>query len=204
MAEHMNAPWAPRIYTPSGFVREDILAGIRALDLGCGTKKLPGSVGVDRLALEGVDVVHDLANFPWPFADKSFDLVFANHFLEHATDTIGAMEEIHRILAPRGRVVIQVPYFRSVDAYGDPTHARFFTSRTLDYFIHDSDLFSRYCYSRQGFRRIGFWYAWPHESHNPIVRALKHWIHRHPDQYDQYLSLIFPVECLTWELEVVQ
>src|SRR3989344_8817342 len=44
MAEHMNAPWAPRIYTPSGFVREDILAGIRALDLGCGTKKLPGSV----------------------------------------------------------------------------------------------------------------------------------------------------------------
>lgn len=202
---HQSVPaWAPRIYTRSGFTRADILSGKRALDLGCGTKKLPGSIGIDCLSLPGVDIVHDLSVFPWPIRDQSYDLVFANHFLEHVADVPRTMEEIHRILAPEGRVVIQVPYFRSVDAFGDPTHQRFFTSRTLDYFIAESNLFTRYAYTQKGYKKIGFWYAWPHESTNPVVRLFKQWIATHPDAYDQHLSLLAPVECLTWELEVIQ
>ncbi len=196
-----NDLWVPRIYTSRGFTKKDILDGARALDVGCGDRKLPGAIGVDALALPSVDVVHDLSIFPWPFADNSFDLVYANHFLEHVDDVVRTLEEIHRILVVGGRATIQVPYFRSTDAFTDPTHRHFFTSRSLDYVVEGGALQSRYQYSKVLFRKCGFWYGWPHSSRNPLKQLLKSFIAAHPVFYDQYLSLFLPTECLTWELE---
>lgn len=200
MAPQKKKLWAPRIYTPQGFVRENIVADIRALELGCGGRKLPGARGVDALALPGVDVVHDLSIFPWPFEDASADLVFANHFLEHAGDIVKTLAEIHRILAPGGHLVLQVPYFRSVDAVTDPTHTHFFTARSLEYFTLGTPL-ARYTYAPFLFTRLGFWYGWPQVSKNLFKRLFKKFIHSHSVYYDQYLSLLFPVACLTWEFE---
>lgn len=118
--------WAPHIYTKTaGFTTANILDGAVALDFGCGDRKLPGSCGMDILPLPAVDVVHDVNNRPWPFADNSFDLVFGNHVLEHVSDVLGTLGEIHRITKPGGRVVVQVPYFRCTDAFNDPTHEHF-------------------------------------------------------------------------------
>ncbi len=199
----MKELWAPRIYTQQGFVATDMLEGLSALDVGCGGRKLPGAVGMDILKLPPVDVVHDLNQMPWPFPDGHFDLVFLNHVLEHVDDVVAVMEEIHRVLSPQGRAVIQVPYFRCVDAYNDPTHTHFFTAHTLDYFIKDSGL-AKYRYSDKLFGKKGFWYGWPHRSKNPLRQALKNFMHKHSAWYDQYLSLIIPTECLTWELEKTQ
>ena len=181
--------WVTKIFTPSGFVRENILAGAGALDVGCGPRKLPGATGMDIRNVAGVDIVHDANKFPWPVEPDSFDLVFFNQSLEHVENVPKTLEEAFRILRPGGRIVIQVPYFRSVDAFVDPTHEHFFTSKTLD-FIPDFK-----------FKVIGFWYGWPHQSRNPLRQAFKNFIHRLPFFYDKYLSLIIPVECLTWELE---
>lgn len=195
--------WAPKIYTSRGFVTEDTLDGAKALDVGCGGRKLPGSTGMDILRLHGVDVVHSFNQVPWPFADHSFDLVFLNHALEHVGDVVAVMNEIHRVLTPGGRAVIQVPYFRCADAYNDPTHTHFFTSNTLDYFVKDSGL-SKYKYTDKLFLKKGFWYGWPHRSKNHLRQAFKNFIHRNPAWYDQYLSLLIPTECLTWELEALR
>ena len=195
--------WAQKIFTPTGFTKQDILGGIRALDVGCGGRKLPGSTGMDILKLPGVDVVHSFNQVPWLFTDNSFDLVFLNHALEHVGDVVATMNEIHRVLKAGGRAVIQVPYFRCADAFNDPTHTHFFTHGTLDYFIKDSGV-SKYRYTDRLFLKKGFWYGWPHRSRNPLRQAFKDFIHRHPAWYDQYLSLIIPTECLTWELEAVK
>ncbi len=198
MTKHML--WAPKIFTLLGFTKESILGSTRALDVGCGGRKLPGSVGMDILRLPGVDVVHSFDQIPWPFEDNSFDLIFLNHALEHVRDVVAVMNEIHRVLAPGGRLVVQVPYFRCADAYNDPTHTHFFTHGTLDYFVKDSGL-SKYAYSDKLFIKKGFWYGWPHASKNPVRQWFKKFIHTHPMLYDQYLSLLVPTECLTWELE---
>lgn len=195
--------WTQKIYTKNGFQKENMLGEARALDIGCGGRKLPGSVGIDILELPGVDVVHDLSQFPWPFEDSSFDLVFASHFLEHTHDVIKTLEEIHRILAPGGRAVLQVPYFRCIDAVVDPTHTHFFASQSLDYVVEGTPQ-ARYQYSRAHFNKVGFWYGWPHPSNNPLKQALKRFIASHPIFYDQYLSIVLPSECLTWELEAVK
>lgn len=104
------------------------------LNLGCGSQPKAGYRGVDRFRGEHVDVVHDLNVFPYPFASDSVDGIWMFHVLEHLPDTCGVMEELHRILKPRARADIFVPYYNSVGAHTDPTHVRFFTLQTLDYF----------------------------------------------------------------------
>jgi len=198
-----NELWAPRIFTARGFVKTNILNGAKALDIGCGGRKLPGAQGMDKLALSGVDIVHDFNRMPWPLKDSSCDVVLMNQALEHADDVVAVMNETHRVLRPGGRAIIQVPYFRSVDAYTDPTHKHFFTARTLDYFVAGSGL-SKYRYSDSLFDKKGFWYGWPHPSRSPMRQAFKNFMHEHSDFYDQYLSHFFPTECLTWELEVIK
>ena len=198
----MTEWWAPKIYAPDGFIRTPFLNGAKALDVGCGGRKLIGAVGMDVLALPSVDVVHNSNCIPWPFPDQTFDLVLLNHSLEHLEDIVQVMDEIHRISKPGAHIVIQVPHFRSVGAYTDPTHKHFFTSKTLDYFI-DGEALSHYHYSKRLFRKCGFWYGWPHPSKNPFVQAIKSFIHSHSNFYEKYLSLIAPTKCLTWELEKI-
>ncbi|MBI2618392.1 class I SAM-dependent methyltransferase [Candidatus Kaiserbacteria bacterium] len=192
-----------KIYTRGGISRENIFQEKKVLDIGCGQRKLSGAVGLDVLENSQADIIHDVSKTPWPFEDNSFDVVFANHHLEHVSEPLVFLREAHRILRPKGRIVLQVPYFRFIDAFTDPTHRHFFTSQSLDYVIDGTKL-AKYQYTNFRFREIGFWYGWPIASHNPFVRLFKWYIHRHPRFYDQYLSLFFPVPCLTWELEVIK
>jgi len=45
-----------------------------------------------------------------PLRDAVFDLVICNHVLEHVSDDAQAMREIHRVLKPGGRAILQVPF----------------------------------------------------------------------------------------------
>ncbi|KAF0128776.1 MAG: putative methyltransferase [Bacteroidetes bacterium] len=45
-----------------------------------------------------------------PFDDNSFDLLICNHVLEHIPDDIGAMREIHRVMKPGSKSILQVPW----------------------------------------------------------------------------------------------
>lgn len=44
-----------------------------------------------------------------PFENEAFDIVFCNHVLEHIPDDAKAMQEIYRILKPKGWAILQVP-----------------------------------------------------------------------------------------------
>lgn len=56
-----------------------------------------------------------------PFADGSFDVVLANHVLEHVDDDRQAVAEIHRVLARGGRAILQTPYSRVLQqTWSDP------------------------------------------------------------------------------------
>ncbi|HUI27884.1 MAG TPA: hypothetical protein VL403_17515 [Candidatus Kryptonia bacterium] len=111
--------------------------GTIKLHLGCGKNKLSGFVGVDIAALPGVDVVHDLSKLPWPFGDDSVSEVVMLNILEHLPDTVATLTEVWRITQANAAVRILVPYYNSRAAWDDPTHCRFFTERTWDYFTDD-------------------------------------------------------------------
>ncbi|MBI4448904.1 class I SAM-dependent methyltransferase [Candidatus Woesearchaeota archaeon] len=110
------------------------------LNLGCGRDIRAGYVNLDSRKLKGVDVVHDLEKVPYPFKDGSFDEIVASHVLEHMADLAKVMQELCRISKKGGRIHAIVPYFSNPGSFGDPTHKRFFTYETFDYFTENSAL----------------------------------------------------------------
>lgn len=59
------------------------------------------------LYMANVDHQVDLQNLP--FADQSYDFIFASHVLEHVKNDYQAIAEIRRILKPKGIAVLPVP-----------------------------------------------------------------------------------------------
>jgi SAM-dependent methyltransferase len=51
-----------------------------------------------------------------PFPDKDFDLLIANHILEHIPEDRTAMKEMHRVLKEDGYAILQVPYSQTLAA----------------------------------------------------------------------------------------
>jgi len=45
-----------------------------------------------------------------PFSDETFDIVIANHILEHIPEDIKALKEFNRVLKKGGFAILQVPY----------------------------------------------------------------------------------------------
>lgn len=124
------------------------------------------------IALPGVDIVHDLRRFPWPFEDRQFEEVRMKDVLEHLPDTIATMEEIYRITVPGATVHVTVPYWNSLVATGDPTHVKFFNEYSFEFFDPTKwQCKERPYYSSARFyvRRAGVWVT-PFET---IVRIPK-------------------------------
>ena len=73
---------------------------------------------------KGVDVVHNLTKFPYPFADDSVDVIYTCHFLEHldGEERMKFFNECYRILKVGGKMRHVHPYYKSVRAVQDPTH----------------------------------------------------------------------------------
>ena len=104
------------------------------LNVGCGSQKIPGSVGVDFDPQSCADVIHDLDVFPWPFADRSFDRIICWHVLEHLHNPRRAMEEIQRMARPGAVIEIATPHYSSSDSWGDMTHYMHFSLKTFEPF----------------------------------------------------------------------
>jgi SAM-dependent methyltransferase len=124
-------------------------SGIK-LDIGCGANKhAPDWVGLDMQPLPGVDVVHDLLDFPWPLPDECVSVAICSHVLEHIPKTavilqdgklttihpfIMVMNEIWRVMQPDGSLAIAVPHGASPGFMRDPTHASQFMEESFYHF----------------------------------------------------------------------
>jgi len=183
----------------------------RTLDLGCSRYKFPGAIGVDRQAWPEVDVVCDLDHYPWPFPDNTFDRILCRHVLAHLSNVVKAMEEIHRILRPGGRVQIVTPHFSSDNAFVDITSRWFFGFRSLDYFCVNRDC--KYQYSLKQFRllevRISFRqahaFADEKEQFNPLALIGLEWfINKVPRTYEHFLAFTIRANEVYFSLEPIK
>ncbi|MCD6381657.1 MAG: methyltransferase domain-containing protein, partial [Candidatus Aenigmarchaeota archaeon] len=121
----------------------------KILELGSGKKPYLGKkdekvIHLDIVKLPHVEIVHDLNKFPWPFKDNEFDEIRADNVIEHLDDLVKVMEEIWRILKPKGIVKVWVPYFAHPNAFTDITHKHFFTLHSFDYFDQRTEIGKKY------------------------------------------------------------
>lgn len=108
------------------------------IDLGCGSNKVADAWGFDCRPGPGVNVIANI-EMGLPIRSDSVDVVWVRHVLEHVRDLIGLMEELSRICRSGGRVEIAVPYYTSRGAFRDPTHVRYMTEDTFQYFEPPTD-----------------------------------------------------------------
>ena len=174
---------------------------MKTLHIGCGLNKRPGSIGVDILHEPGVDIVFDLDTTPYPFANDEFDLVVAEHVLEHLSNIVGVVEDIHRLLKPGGKLEVLCPHFSSADTFTDITHKHFITSRSFDYFVPGTDLY-RYRYSsRAKFRILKKELGprpWP-----KLLKPVGWLINKLPVFYERRFAFMFPVGVIHFLLEKI-
>jgi len=156
------------------------------LNLGSGGQPVAGYLNVDvNPRAPGVDLVHDLNTYPWPFESDTVCEAIMHQCLEHLTDHNRAMKEIHRILRPGGRAIISVPHFTWQLAYADPTHRHFFAYPTFFYYARDCGYFDfRFsaCSVRLVFgKRVSLW--------NYLLEPIANWF---PTIYEQSPLRVFP------------
>lgn len=173
----------------------------KILHIGCGMSKKPGSIGIDINPKSHADIVHDLDKFPYPFPKNHFDQIIAEHILEHLENLSRVMEELHKISKNGARIYISSCHFSSVDAFTDPTHKHFITSRTFDYYIPGTDL-SKFNYSNVIFKKIKTWVG--PQTPNPFLKPLLWLINKYLIYYEKRFAFIFPVGNISFELEVVK
>ena len=99
------------------------------VDLGCGTRKASGFIGVDRYCLRGVDVIADM-NGRLPFRDDSVDLLFASHSLEHVEKLLPTIREVYRICKHGSQVCVLAPYYQQGLNFANPYHHCSFNEHT--------------------------------------------------------------------------
>jgi SAM-dependent methyltransferase len=104
------------------------------LNLGCGRFPTPGWINVDSAELPEVDLVVDLEGGSLPFETDSIAEFAGSHLLEHIRNSLGLMQELHRVAKPGAIAVFRVPYGSSDDADTDPTHVRRYFWGSWGYF----------------------------------------------------------------------
>ncbi|MBT9560256.1 MAG: class I SAM-dependent methyltransferase [Myxococcales bacterium] len=178
----------------------------RILEIGCGRAKSPDAFGLDVIALPEVDLVHDLDVMPWPLPSGHFERVIALDVLEHLTDMVGAVKEIHRVLAPGGTALVRMPFAGSVHHLTDPTHRRAATSRTFDYFIEGGS-FRKYEYTPVLFRLARFRYIrgypvsdWLSFVPRQVDKLMIPLLSRMRDTYEHFLTGYYPMHDIEFEL----
>ena len=168
------------------------------LNLGCGTEIMENYVNIDFVKLKGVDVIHNLNKFPYPFKDNTFEEVYTSHVLEHLEDLPKVMGEIKRICKKGAKVRIRVPHFSCGVSYRDPTHRRLFSYFTFDYFTKDcfyglpefKILKRKLNFTRQSFTFLNYFF-------NPLINLS-------PAIYERFFCWILPCSEALFELEVVK
>lgn len=84
--------------------------GKKVLNIGCGNTiyHQPNVINTDFYARPG-SIRLDLSKPPFPFDDNSFDLILANHILEHVQNWWECFKELARVVKVGGKIEVWLP-----------------------------------------------------------------------------------------------
>ena len=93
-------------------------AGRAVVDIGSGDRRLlPSILTTDLAAGDEIDIRLDAHNLP--FRTATLDGVILQHVLEHVADPARVLNEVNRVLQPRGRLYVEVPFLFPVHSRVD-------------------------------------------------------------------------------------
>lgn len=180
----------------------------KILDVGCGTNKTEGAVGLDYNPRTGADVIHDLGEFPYPFGDDEFDLIVSNHVVEHVPDVMKFVTELHRITRPKGLIRFVTPHYTNPDWSSDPTHRNHINSYTFDTFSPEKRNFEFYTEANLAINRryVTLLNLWKYLGIQLLVNSDHSWpaLRFLRKFWEHYLCYIIRGKEIQFEFEVIK
>jgi len=164
------------------------------LNLGCGINAMEGYVNLDRTNLPGVDTIHNLNIFPYPFRDNQFEEVMAMGVIELLDNFIKVMEELHRITIPGARIIIRSPLFPNQCSAQDPLTKKFITFNSFDYFKPNVKNLAHYSTARFNVEKEIIF------SRNKYLKFLNPLFNIFPKFYIRFLFSFFPANEIKFTL----
>ena len=169
------------------------------LHLGCGKIKKLGYINCDISPLVAPDLIVDLEK-KLPFNDNSVHEVYTRHTLEHIANFIPLMTELQRVCKKEAKINIIVPYFSHPSASQDPSHMRFFTWKTFDYFEKDNIL----CFYGLNLFKIRDKKLRILISQPLVGTPLSILFSNFPNFYERFFAYLIPATEIEFTLEVVK
>jgi hypothetical protein len=173
------------------------------LHIGCGQDKKEGYLNVDSSSQVKPDKVWNLEKTPLPFKDNSVQEVVANHVLEHIINFVPLMHDLWRICKKGATIKIKVPFYSAWGQFNDPTHVRFFSPFTFNYFSKGTYSHEVGC-DRDLFKikkvKINFGIGRCSKLNwifNPLINLNK-------EAYCRFFAWILPASEIQFELEVLK
>ena len=109
---------------------------VTKVELGCGTTKNEGYIGIDRFPLPNVDIVADLDK-GIPLEDNSVEVVFCSHSLEHFENLPNIVNEIYRVCKHKAIVNVLAPYHMETVNLANFYHKQVFNEATFRFFTNE-------------------------------------------------------------------
>jgi hypothetical protein len=130
------------------------------LNLGAADRHIDGFTCVDK-SIPGPCTVCEHAgiyanlNLNWPWDTSTVDEIVAYDIVEHLTDRINTMNNMHRVLKPGSRVTIETPNAsKGAGFFQDPTHVSPWCMNSFQYFEAGSFAVQRLAWSYGIFARF--------------------------------------------------
>ena len=165
--------------------------------LGCGGKRLPGFLGLDRYRTPAVDVLADLTG-TLPFRDGSVAEILLDNVIEHMPDIPALMREMHRVCRHDAVILIRTPHFTSLASWRDPTHLHHLSYFSMDHFERPG--VAHYTSAGRGFevleRRLSF---------GGLLGQIGRLIYLiSPLAYEKHWCFVFRASTLTFRVRVIK
>ena len=177
---------------------------MRILDVGCGPRKFPDSIGIDMNPNTAADVLCNLDAGALPFRDDSFDQVRAVHLIEHVENVISTIEEFHRVTRAGGTIYLVTPHYTDFSSFCDPTHRWHLNTFSFWYFypdgLHGESSWYTQARLRQRHLRVRLLQVWRYLGFeflvNHSLRFRRFW--------EFYLCYMIRGKVMEFELEVLK
>jgi SAM-dependent methyltransferase len=164
------------------------------INLGCGDKRVPGFLGVDRYRAAATELLCDIERV-LPLRDSSADEIHLDNLIEHVLDVAALMRELVRVAKNGARITIVTPHFSSLASWMDPTHLHHLSYDSMHHFEHEylrAALPGRIAVTKRKLSFGGGFFG--------VVGRL--FFALSPDFYERKLAFVFRASTLRFELTV--
>ena len=154
----------------------------------------------------GIDQVVDLGKYPWPWKDKSVDMIYASHILEHFADQKQFLSECIRILKPGGKLRITAPHASCIPSVGCLGHYRTYSLYTFNDYLCKPWYMFQLPQFKTIEQRLNFWYEksgeevpiWARPIFGLLNAIMNPIINAQPRIYENFFANIIPCREIIW------